>query len=380
MADLLQRLRQRKLGQWALAYAAAAWLLLQVLGLAADSYEWPRTVMRLAFGVVVVGFAAALVLAWYHGERGEQKVGGTELLIIALLLAVGGGVLWRIERTVPVDAPAVDSPAGPAGAPARPTAIPAKSIAVLPFANLSSDKDNAYFADGIQSEILTRLSKIGALKVISQTSTARYASSPENLPEIGRQLGVAHIVEGSVQKIGDSVRINVQLIEASTDAHVWAEIYDRKLVDVFGIQSEVAAAIANALQATLTPAEQEAVATTPTTNAAAYDAYLRGLNFTLRPIESLVRARDRFAEAVRLDPGFAEAWTRLAETQSLLYFNFVERTPAALALMQQSAETVARLRPDSGEAWLALGYYRYRGLRDYPGGKAAFEQALARRP
>ena len=390
MAEILQRPRQRKMAQWALAYAAGAWLLLQVLALVAASYEWPHGVMRVAFGLVMLGFAAALVLAWYHGERGEQKVSGTELLIIALLLAVGGGVLWRIERPAtvvprtPVDATAgapTDVPAPeprPASTPAL--AAPAKSIAVLPFANLSSDKDNAYFADGIQSEILTRLSKIGALKVISQTSTARYASAPENLSEIGRQLGVAHIVEGSVQKIGDSVRINVQLIEAATDAHVWAEIYDRKLVDVFGIQSEVATAIANALQATLTPAEEQAVAARPTTNAAAYDAYLRGLNFTVRPIDSVVRARDRFAEAVRLDPGFVEAWTRLAHTQSLLYSNFVERTPAALELMQHAAETVARLRPDSGEAWLALGYYRYRGLRDYPAGKAAFEQALARRP
>lgn len=391
MPELLQRLRQRKMAQWALAYAAGAWLLLQVLGLAAASYEWPHAVMRVAFGLVVLGFAPVLVVAWYHGERGEQKVAGTELLIIALLLAVGGGVLWRIERTATVDsspgeggpmagAPSADSAPEARPAPAPAPAASAKSIAVLPFANLSSDKDNAYFADGIQSEILTRLSKISALKVISQTSTAKYASSPENLPEIGRQLGVAHIVEGSVQKVGDSVRINVQLIEAATDAHVWAEIYDRKLVDVFGIQSEVAAAIASALQATLTPAEQQAVATKSTTNAAAYDAYLRGLNFNVSQHDSLVRGRDLFAEAVRLDPGFVEAWTRLAENQSLLYFNFVERTPAALELMKRSAETVARLRPDSGEAWLTLGYYRYRGLRDYPGAKAAFEQALVRRP
>lgn len=383
---LVQRLRQRKMAQWALAFGAGAWVLLQVLGLAADSYEWPRVVMRVAFGVVVLGFIATLVLAWYHGERGEQKVGGTELLILALLLAVGGGVLWQVERgstTPATTAPAVVATPATAPAPGPDIAPDRRSIAVLPFANLSSDADNAYFADGIQDEILTRLANIGELRVVSRTSTQRYASAPDDLPAIARQLGVANIVEGSVQKVGDAVRINVQLIEARTDTHLWAEIYDRKLVDVFSIQSEVAAAIADALQATLTQAEKTQVDARPTSNIAAYDAYLRGLSYEHRSndsVETYRKARDLFAEAVRLDPGFAEAWMHRVLVQSFLYFNNFERTPAALASMRAGAETVATLQPDSGNAWLALGYYRYRGLRDYPAAVAAFEKALERKP
>ncbi|MGH8029927.1 MAG: hypothetical protein ACREO3_08340, partial [Arenimonas sp.] len=363
---LLQRMRQRRMAQWAIAYAAGAWVLLQVLGLAADSFEWPRMVMRLGFGVVVVGFLAALVLAWYHGERGQQRASGTELLILALLLTVGGTGLWHFGRGGDDDAIAAPVARDATNAPA----IAEKSIAVLPFANLSSDKDNAYFADGIQDEILTRLAKIGDLKVISRTSTQRYASSPDNLTEIARQLGVANILEGSVQKVGNSVRINVQLIHAESDTHLWAEIYDRKLEDVFSIQSEVAGAIAQALQAKLTQAEQREVALEPTKNPAAYDAYLRGLSIESRAVYSMdlnLQARDQYLEATRLDPGFVEAWTHLVTVRSFLYYNGVERTPATLEAMRRDVGTVARLRPDSGEAWTAMGHYRYRGLFDLPG-------------
>jgi TolB-like protein/uncharacterized protein HemY len=388
MTEFLQRLRQRKMAQWALAYAAGAWVLLQVLGLAGDSYEWPRIVMRLGFGLVLVGFVGTLVLAWYHGEHGKQKISGTELLILALLLVVGGGVMWRVEGTervagAPSPATATATPAVTAAAAPAPVAASRKSIAVLPFANFSSDKENAYFADGIQDEILTRLAKIGDLKVISRTSTLRYGSKPDDLSVIARNLGVANIVEGSVQKIGDSVRINVQLIRADTDTHLWAEIYDRKLVDVFGIQSEVATAIAQQLQATLTKDEQEQVTRKPTTNAAAYDAYLKGLSLEGRATYSRdmhTRARDFYAEAVRLDPRFVEAWSHLVSVQSFMYFNDMERTPAALASMKSAAETATRLRPGSPEALTAVGFYRYRGLRDYPGALVAFEQALQRSP
>jgi TolB-like protein/Flp pilus assembly protein TadD len=253
---------------------------------------------------------------------------------------------------------------------------------VLPFANLSSDQDNAYFSDGIQHEILTRLARISALKVISQTSTRQYVSAPENLSEIGRQLGVANIVEGSVQRVGDSVRINVQLIQASTDTHLWAEIYDRKLVDVFSIQSEVAAAIAAALQATLTQDEQRAVDLKPTANTGAYDAYLRGLSAEPGEFsaDAMLRAHGHYLEAVRLDPDFVEAWTRLIKVQSVLYFSNIVRAPAALEGMRLAVETVARLRPGSGEAWLALGNYQFRGLRDYPAALEAFERALVQLP
>ena len=387
MVEYLKRLSQRKMAQWALAYAAAAWVALQVVGMAGEGYGWPPLVMRVAFGIALIGFIATLILAWYHGERGEQKATGTELLILTALLVVGGGVIWQSERhQAPTKAVATAPGAAPAPAP-KPEAEPAvspRSIAVLPFANLSADKDNAYFADGIQDEILTRLSKIADLKVISRTSTMRYASKPDDLQEIARELGVANIVEGSVQKVGNKVRINVQLIEAATDTHLWAEIYDRELVDIFSIQSEVTTAIANALQATLTQQEQSAVLAKPTSNTPAYEAYLRGLAAQQQsgnPVTAAMAARPHFAEAVRLDPVFAEAWRRLIQVQSLLYSNRPEeRTPAALAAMEQGVATVARLQPDSDNAWMALGLYRYRGLRDYAGASEAFERAIARAP
>ena len=183
-----------------------------------------------------------------------------------------------------------------------------KSIAVLPFENLSEDKANAYFADGIQDEILTRLSKIADLKVISRTSTQHYKSAPENLPEIAKQLGVAHILEGSVQKSGDAVRVNVQLIKAANDSHLWADTFDRKLTDIFSVESEVAKAIAEQLRAKLTGQEEQVIAAKPTDNPEAYDAYLRGLAYTLKthntPANSL-GAQKYLREAVRLDPKFA---------------------------------------------------------------------------
>src|SRR5690348_10164599 len=231
MSEFLIRLKQRKLVQWALAYVAAAWAVLQALGLAVDSYDWPHGVMRIAFAVIALGFVVALVLAWYHGERGAQRVTGTELLILALLLAIGGGLLWRFERTTSATSSPDAAQRNP-GATLLMTpivAIPAKSIAVLPFENLSGDKDNAYFADGMQDLILTKLADIGDLKVISRTSTAKYQSHPDNLKIIAQQLGVAAILEGSVQKAGNQVLVNVQLIDAHTDSHIWADSYTRTL-------------------------------------------------------------------------------------------------------------------------------------------------------
>src|SRR5207245_1910938 len=186
-----------------------------------------------------------------------------------------------------------------------------KSIAVLPFENRSEEKANAYFADGIQDEILTRLSKIAELKVISRTSTQHYKSAPENLPEIAKQLGVAHILEGSIQKYGDTVRVNVQLIKAANDSHLWADTYDRRLTDIFSVESEVAKAIADQLQLHLTGREKQVIAAKPTDNPKAYDAYLRGLAYTLKTQntpENYLGAQKYFKEAVRLDPKFALAW------------------------------------------------------------------------
>jgi TolB-like protein/class 3 adenylate cyclase/cytochrome c-type biogenesis protein CcmH/NrfG len=257
--------------------------------------------------------------------------------------------------------------------------IAEKSIAVLPFENRSDDKANAYFADGIQEEILTRLAKIADLKVISRTSTQHYKSTPENLPEIARQLGVAHILEGSVQKSGDGVRVNVQLIKAANDSHLWADTFDRKLTDIFSVESEVAKAVADQLRAKLTGQEEQVIAAKPTDNVEAYDAYLRGLAYWLKPgytLANALSAQKYLKEAVRLDPKFALAWALLSYTDALGYITAnLQPTPALREEARQAAETALTLQPNLGEALLAKGYYYYACLKDYDTAMRYFEQA-----
>jgi TolB-like protein/class 3 adenylate cyclase/Tfp pilus assembly protein PilF len=258
-------------------------------------------------------------------------------------------------------------------------AAPEKSIAVLPFGNLSRDAENAYFAEGIQDEILTRLSKIADLKVISRTSTQHYKSAPENLPEIARQLGVAHILEGSVQKSGGAVRVNVQLIKAANDSHLWADTFDRKLTDIFSVESEVAKAITDQLRAKLTGQEEQVIAAKPTDNLEAYDAYLRGLAYTLKtgntPANALA-AQKYLREAVRLDPQFALGWALLSYNDARGYIALnLQPTIALREEARQAAETALTLQPNLGEAVLAKGYYHYACLKDYDGAVRYFEQA-----
>src|SRR5262245_28225380 len=254
-----------------------------------------------------------------------------------------------------------------------------KSIAVLPFENRSEDKANAYFADGIQDEILTHLSKIADLKVISRTSTRQYQSKPGNLREIAKQLGVANILEGSVQKIADQVRVNVQLVNAHTDSHLWADTYDRKLTDIFGLETEIAKRIAESLQAKLTGREERELAVKPTNNPEAYDAYVRGLAYELKtestPADDLAAQRF-FKEAVRLDPKFALAWAALSRLDSAGYLQrSLQPTPALREEARQAAETALTLQPNLGEAILAKGLYYYSCLKDYDTAVRYFEQA-----
>jgi TolB-like protein/class 3 adenylate cyclase/Tfp pilus assembly protein PilF len=256
---------------------------------------------------------------------------------------------------------------------------PDKSIAVLPFENSSEDKANAYFADGIQDEILTRLSKIADLKVISRTSTQHYKSAPENLPEIARQLGVAHILEGSVQKSGDAVRVNVQLIKAANDSHLWADTFDRKLTDIFSVESEVAKAIADQLRAKLSGQEEQVISAKPTDNPAAYDAYLRGLAYNLKttttPGNSL-GAQKYLRDAVRLDPKFALSWALLSYVDAVGYrATTLQPTAALREETRQAAETALTLQPNLGEAIVAKGHYHYACLKDYDSAVHYYEQA-----
>src|SRR6059058_1111220 len=256
---------------------------------------------------------------------------------------------------------------------------PEKSIAVLPFENRSEDKANAYFADGVQDEILSRLSKIADLKVISHTSTQRYKSAPENLREIASQLGVAHILEGSVQKSGDSVRVNVQLIKAANDSHLWADTFDRKLTDIFSVESEVAKAIAEQLRAKLSGQEEQEIAAKPTDNPEAYDAYLRGLAYNLKAATTAANdlaAQKYLREAVRLDPKFALSWALLSYVDSNGYITLtLQPTVALREEARQAAETALTLQPNLGEALLANGYYHYSCLKDYDTAVRYFEQA-----
>jgi TolB-like protein/Flp pilus assembly protein TadD len=258
-------------------------------------------------------------------------------------------------------------------------ATPEKSIAVLPFENLSEDKANAYFATGIQDEILTRLAKIGTLKVISRTSTQQYPARPGNLSEIARQLAVANILEGSVQKAGDQVHINAQLIRAATGEHLWAESYDRKLENIFSVEAEVATAVAEALKTKLTGAEQQALAQKPTNNPEAYDAYLRGLAYSLRtnysPSDNFDAIR-YFDQAVKLDPKFALAWAWLARENALGCFNGIgDDVPALREAARRAADKAVELQPDLSEAYLAQGFSRYYGDRDWGGAITFFEKA-----
>ena len=258
-------------------------------------------------------------------------------------------------------------------------AAPEKSIAVLPFENRSEDKANAYFADGIQDEILSRLSKIADLKVISRTSTQHYKSAPENLREIASQLGVAHILEGSVQKTGDAVRVNVQLIKAANDSHLWADTYDRTLTDIFSVESEVAKAIADQLRAKLTGQEEHVIAAKPTDNPEAYGAYLRGLAYTLQTgitPANYLGAQKYLREAVRLDPKFALAWALLSSVEASGYQQAVLQPTVSLREeARQAAETALTLQPNLGEAVVAKGAYHYFCLKDYDTAVRYFEQA-----
>ena len=303
------------------------------------------------------------VRIWRWSKRNPKLAGSLTAAVVLgmLLVAVALPMGWSLFSTQP------------------PPAIPEKSIAVLPFENRSEEKGNAYFADGIQDEILTRLSKIADLKVISRTSTQHYKSAPENLPEIARQLGVAHILEGSVQKSGDAVRVNVQLINAANDSHLWADTFDRKLTDVFSVESEIAKTVADQLQAKLTGREEQEIAAKPTDNPEAYDAYLRGVACTLRSFSTrpnAIAAQQYFKQAVRLDPKFALAWALLSSVDSLNYLtNGLQPTLALCDEARQGAETALKLQPNLGEANLAKGQYYYACLKDYDTALRYFELA-----
>jgi TolB-like protein len=384
--SFVAELKQRKLVQWLLAYAAGAWLLLQVIGLLGAPFGWPDTVLRGATIAALVGFFVAALLAWYHGERGAQRVSGTELVLLSLLPLIGGGLLWRFAPAGPKTAvpTATLAPLKPTvnDASAKPAADIVRGIAVLPFDNMSPDPDNAFFAGGVYEEVLTRLSRIGQLRVISRTSMERIAEEKLEVRAIGARLGVSHVLEGSVRRAGDQIRVTVQLIEADSDAHVWAENYDRKLDDVFAIQTEIALAIADQLKLTLSPALQANLRERSTQNPAAYALYLRALEEIRRwsgeaGYQSII---DLLEPAVAADAGFLEARVLLAEAYGRMVW--VDADPEghnALRARQAVAQILERW-PDHPRSRIAQGQLLYNLERNFAGALAHFEAARAELP
>jgi TolB-like protein/Flp pilus assembly protein TadD len=358
------RLRERKLVQWALAYLAGAWAVLEVSGYVGDQFQWPALVGRALTVLALFGFFIALVLAWYHGEKGRQRVSGPELVMVAaLLLAAGVAVSMLRGRTdnggtepalTPEPLPFTDE---------RP------AVAVLPFVNFSADEDDAYLADGIHEEVLTELAKIGGLRVLSRTSVMRYRSSPEGIRQIGADLGAGFILEATVQRVQNRLRVTAQLIDATRDEHVWAGSFDEgfSLESVLEIRTTLAHAIAAALQTALTPTDQSLVGARHTENRAADEAYFLGRYYQHRPhytSEDLVRAQAEFTRAVELDPTFALAWLELANTHARAVFYWTDTSEERRSLARDAAAKAMALDPTSPETQLELGLFHLFMERD----------------
>ncbi len=371
--SLLQRLKERKLIQWALAYLAGAWALVEASNLVVDQFHWPEVVGQVVTVAAFFGFFVALVVAWYHGEKGRQRVSGPELLMVAALLVIAGGVLSMLgpeSRTVQTE----DQPAGGEieGVAEELSRLP--GIAVLPFENRSGVPDDQYFTDGFHDELLTRLQRTSGLRVVSRTSVEAYRDTLISTPQIARALGVAYILEGGVQRSGDWVRINLQLIAAQRDAHVWAATYDREITpgNLFDVQSEVVAAVAGELDVTLRDDDRERAARRTASDPVAYDLYMRGWDSWKRG--SVFGAARLFREAAEYDSTFLLAHAMTSESQAWIY-STSERTQARADLARESAERALALDSASEDAQMAMGWYFYYVDRDYANALSWFARA-----
>ena len=346
--------------QWGLAYAAGAWVLLQVVGFAADAFAWPVIIKQLALLALTVGLPIVLTLAWFHGEKGQQRVTGPELVVLTALLLLGGGLLWIYAHRNATTTATPDK-----SAPSSSLTDTRPSIAVLPFENRSRAADDAFFVDGIHDDILTQLSKVSALRVISRTSVERFRKSDLSMQEIAKQLGVRSILEGGVQRSGDRVRINVQLVDATTDAPVWAETYDRELIapNIFAIQSELATAIAGELKASLTPAEQARATAIPTQSLEAWEAYQRGRQrLATRNTAAIRDAEVYFRKAITHDSTFALAWDGLADAHVLQAYYGSRPKNERLTDAEQAVTRALTLEPNLAEGWASAGVIAYQRL------------------
>jgi TolB-like protein len=349
-------LRRRKVVQWGIAYVAAAWGLLQGLAYLSTVFQWPAQLQRPVTVAFLVGLPIALVLAWYHGDRGHQRVSGREFAILTVLLLIGGGLFWWVGRM-----PAASTATTAEGAPTPVAHTPANtkpagtSIAVLPFVNMSGDKDNEFFSDGISEELLNVLVRVDGLGVASRTSSFAYKGSTLGTAAIANALKVNHVLEGSVRKAGNRVRITAQLIDAEDDRHLWSETYDRELTDIFAIQEEIANSIVDALQDELGPVETTAPAVTvraDTENLEAYQLYLKARELFIARRE-LPESMRLFEQVTQLDPGFARGWEGLAAVYAVApSWGIVDREYEVLA--KSAAEHALKLDPSLSMPWAAL--------------------------
>jgi TolB-like protein/cytochrome c-type biogenesis protein CcmH/NrfG len=395
--NFFSELRRRNVYKVAVAYAVVGWLLVQITTQVFPLFEIPNWGLRLIVLAIIIGFPIALVLAWAFeltpegikrtedvdlaaSVRQPRKHAWIVVVIIGAALSVGLFLFGRYS----VQTPQQNASAARSEAAAAST-IPQKSIAVLPFENLSDDKNAAYFADGIQDEILTKLASIADLKVISRTSTAKYKSKPEDLKTVSQQLGVATVLEGSVQKAGDKVRVNVQFIDARADSHLWAKTYDRDIKDIFAVESEVAQEIADSLQAKLSPAEANTVASAPTKDTQAYDLFLKGefeqrvANSNFRP-ESFDQAARWYKEAIARDPNFALAIAQLAMCQLRRHWLTDPLSEPELMETGRLAKQAFTLAPDLAQAHVAAGLFHYYGFREYEQALNEFQRAIELQP
>jgi TolB-like protein/Tfp pilus assembly protein PilF len=388
----LSELKRRNVYRVAVAYLVVAWLVIQAGSILFPTFDAPVWAMKILVVLLVLGFAPAVIAAWAfeitpEGIKRESEVDpGESISRHTGRKIVAGTVIVAVMAAALLAFQVIRRPPAPGNEPTR-SILPVleKSVAVLPFVNLSSDKENAYFTDGVQDEILSHLARIADLRVISRASVVHYKSDAlRDLREIGQQLGVAHLLEGSVQRSGNKVRVIAQLIDSRNEAHVWAQTYDRDLADVFAIQSEIARAIADQLQAKLSPNEKKAIEQPPTTDLAAFDLYSRAKSLLLLANFSATSEPDRrkaielLDEAVKRDPSFFDAYCQLARAHEAIYSTSgSDHTRGRLALAEAAVQAAARLRPDAAETHLARAQYLYYGLRDYAGALAELE--IARR-
>ena len=354
--SLWDKLRRRKVVQWGLAYAAGAWGLLQGLEYVSDTFGWPQQLQQVTTLALLVGLPVVLVIAWYHGDRGEQRVTAVELAIITLLFLLGGGIFWRYERALEETPSAAQPHAPAAGAPdaTAPTAEQ-QSVAVLPFANMSDAAGSEYFSDGLAEEILNALAQIPGLRVPSRTSSFSFRGKQSDLKEVADALRVAHVLEGSVRRDGQRIRVTAQLIDARTDSHLWSKTWDRQLEDVFAVQQEIAQEIAGSLKVQF--AGGGGPRGVGTQNVEAYEHYLQGRHLWRQRGEGPLRASiEQFEAAIRLDPGFARAHSALAASTAVLVSYTGSEVPleSLINAAQTHAQRALSLDPSIAEAHAVL--------------------------